>query len=139
MINSGSGLADGSIELTLEDCAGGKEIIGGAEVGAWESSIRETLDTALFQGSEHRKWAHHTYAEFLAAYYAVNKLSAPQIKALIVHPDGHLVPQLQETAAWIASQDEEILKTVLSSDPEVLLRAEVISFDFELKQKLTLA
>ncbi|MCI0580262.1 MAG: hypothetical protein L0332_27080, partial [Chloroflexi bacterium] len=92
-----------SNSLTTEECAGEKESVDGLEFYIHDSYVRETLDTALFRGGEVREWAHQTYAEFLAAWYVSHSLSLPQIKSLIFHPDGKLVPQLHEASAWIAT------------------------------------
>lgn len=128
-----------SNSLTIEDCAGGKETLEGLEFYVHDSYVRETLDTSLFHGGEVREWAHQTYAEFLAAWYVSRVLSIPQIKSLIFHPDGKLIPQLHETAAWIATFETEIFDLILKSDPEVLLRSDVTTGDDQSREKLVRA
>ena len=104
-----------------------------------EEEVLETLDTALFHGREIREWAHQTYAEFLAAWYVSQALDIPQIKSLIFHPEGSLVPQLQETAAWISTFVPEIFDSILESDPEVLLRSDIAIGDDQSRENLVLA
>jgi len=73
-------------------------------------------------------FAHQTYAEFLGARFLVNHaLDTTQILSLIRHsgdPAGRIVPQLRETAAWVASLQEDILKEIAVADPQVLLYAD---------------
>lgn len=66
-------------------------------------------------------WVHQTYAEFLAAWY-LEQYNTALYSILNFYrssedPDHKLVPQLHETAAWLAimSSDalEEIIKTEL--------------------------
>lgn len=125
--------------LAIRDCAGSKEQTGKIDFYVYEGFVRETLKTALFRGGSARQWAHKTYAEFLAAWYAAKNLSLPQIHSLIFHPSNRLIPQLEETAAWIASFSDEVFRSILSSDPQVLLRSDVTTGDIEAKSKLTLA
>ncbi len=127
---------DASNSLLIEHISGDKELISGTEFLVHESGVRETLDTALFRGGEIREWAHQTYAEFLAAWYASHNLSIPQIKSLIFHPDGKLVPQLHETSAWIASFKTEVFDLILETDPEILLQSDVATGDEHSKEAL---
>jgi hypothetical protein len=74
-------------------------------------------------------WAHQTYAEFLAAHYLQqHQTMQPQIMSLLVHAgdaEGKLVPQLHETAAWIAGMNPAVFQEVMRTDPDVLLRSDV--------------
>lgn len=100
--------------------------------GLSESLIRETISTGLFtaRGQNQMGWAHQTYGEFLAAYYLVeNELTFDQMISLLAHPDdpqGRIVPQLHETAAWTAVKQLKILKHLVRSDPNALFRSEVV-------------
>ena len=125
--------------LKVEDCADGKETISDLDLDIHDSYVRETLDTALFRGREIREWAHQTYAEFLAAWYVSHVLSNAQIKNLIFHPDGKLIPQLRETSAWTASFNPDIFEYILQSDPEVLLQSDVATSQNWSKEKLVKA
>ena len=78
--------------------------------------IEEVLDTGLFssRGLNRMGWAHQTYAEFLAAWYLFHhEVPMTKINTLILssqEPDRKLIPQLHETAAWLASMRLDVLK-----------------------------
>ena len=100
-----------------------------------EAAIREALDTGLFssRGRNRMGWAHQTYAEFLAAQYLVqHETTLTQTMSLITHPgdiDRKLVPQLHETAAWLAGMMPEAFREIMKVAPEVLLRSDVATAD----------
>ena len=59
--------------------------------------------------------------------------------SVLVHPDdeeGKIVPQLHETAAWLASMSPEVFRAITHADPEVLLRSDVASTDVEERDAL---
>jgi len=69
-------------------------------------------------------WAHQTYAEFLSAWYLTqHEIPLTQIKELIFSsedPDPKLIPQLHETAAWLASiRKDVLLRSDVSTDANV--------------------
>jgi predicted NACHT family NTPase len=91
-------------------------------------TIEEVLDTGLFssRGFSRMGWAHQTYAGFLAAWYLTQRNFEPnQILTLIIHPDHRVVPQLQETATWLASMIPEVFQEVLKTDPDILLQSDI--------------
>lgn len=97
-----------------------------------EDSIREVLSiTGLFssRGANRMGFAHQTYAEFLAAWYLVqHEIPLVQVMSIIISPedpDRKLIPQLRETAAWIASMRIDILQEIMKTDPDVLLRSDL--------------
>ncbi|MFP5272354.1 NACHT domain-containing protein [Coleofasciculus sp.] len=93
-----------------------------------EHAIREVLDTGLFssRGTNRMGWAHQTYAEFLAAWYLLqHNFNLAQVLDLIIHPDQRVVPQLQETAAWLASMMPELFREIAKTDPDVLLQSDI--------------
>ena len=118
-------------DIDISELCGGKEDINGEEVAVTDGAIREVLDTGLFssRGPNRMGWAHQTYAEFLAAtYFLQRKMKVAQIMSLIVHPgdaEGKLVPQLHETAAWLAGMVPQVFREIMKTDPEVLLRSDV--------------
>jgi predicted NACHT family NTPase len=118
-------------DVRIQDLCGGSERCGTNAVDVTEEAVHEALQTALFSSRGPRRlgWAHQTYAEYLAAWYAVhNDMALGQIVSLIAHPgdpDGKLVPQLHETAAWLAGMRVDVFNEILTSDPEVLLRSDV--------------
>lgn len=86
--------------------------------------LEETLQTGLFTsiGTERFRWAHLTFAEYLAASYLNSHMSIKQISDLIFHTEytGKLIPQLHQTAAWIAGMNIQIFDAILKKDYDVL-------------------
>lgn len=117
--------------LSIPDLCFGEESVKNQEIKVNEDDIRDVLDTGLFssRGANRMGFAHQTYAEFLAAWYLDRrKLPLKQIMSLIVLPsdsERKLVPQLRETAAWLASMRKEVLKEIIKTDPYVLLRSDI--------------
>ena len=122
-------------DVTVLKLYGGNENINGEHFQVQETAIKETLDTGLFssRGANRMGWAHQTYAEFLAAQYLVqHEMSLTQTMSLLCHPDdpdNKLVPQLHETAAWLAGMQPDIFREIMKLDPEVLLRSDVATAD----------
>lgn len=131
-----------------EGCATPGDVLGGTEeadatsVEVTQSALRETLDTGLFtaRAPDCFGFAHRTYAEFLAAYYLVShRMSDRQMASLILHPDeaeGQVVPQLHETAAWLASLHPAIFDQIMDCDAQVLLRSDVSNMDESSRENL---
>ena len=129
-------------DVTVRQLAGGTEAVETQKVEVTEAAIRAALKTGLFssRGPHRMGWAHQTYAEFLAARYVVGTgMTREQVLSLIVHPDDpsqHLVPQLHETAAWIAGMRPELFHAIMDRDPEVLLRSDVAAAELEERKRL---
>lgn len=126
--------------MRISDLVGGIETAQGHEFNVTESVVRETLcETGLFssRGAGRLGWCHQTYGEFLAAYYLVaHGTSVKQMLSLIVHPDGCLIPQLSETAAWLACMVPEVFRILVRTSPSILLRSDVASADPADRQSL---
>ncbi len=128
-----TGPDDGDVpdeDVLLIRVAGGKEGNGPTETAADAEAIRETLDTGLFssRGINRSGWEHQTYAEFLAAHYLhAHQVPLAASLRLLVHPDGSgkIVPQLRETAAWLAGLDPSVFRAFAQTDPETLLRGDL--------------
>lgn len=133
---------DAAGHILLRDLGGGIEHIQGYDVTVNEKALEETLNTGLFiaQGSELFGWAHHRYTEFLATWYLVqHTIPLSQIMDLLLHPGGpekRLIPQLHETAAWIAMIRPDVLEQIMHIDPEVLLRSDVTTAEERVRAKL---
>lgn len=126
-------------DVLLRKLTWGNEIANSKEFEVTEVAIREVLDSGLFssRGSSRMGWAHQTYAEFLAAWYLQQRnLSISQILSLILHPDGMVVPQLQETIAWLASIIPEVFQEIIRTDPDVLLQSDLATIDQAVKESL---
>ena len=124
-----------SEDASLHQLYGGNESVNGKDFEVNEAAVRETLDTGLFssRGSQRMGWTHQSYAEFLAAHYLVqHHMPMAQMMSLIVHPadsERKLVPQLHETAAWLAGMLPALFREIMSTDPAVLLRSDVATAD----------
>jgi len=109
------------------------ERIDGIELEISKAFVEEVLDTGLFssRGLNRMGWAHQTYAEFLAAWYLVQRhVSLHQVMDLIIlpeHPERKIIPNFYETAAWLASIRHDVLQEIMKTDPDVLLRSDIPS------------
>ena len=107
-----------------------------------EEQLREALSTGLFSGRGNNRigFSHRTYAEFLAASFVLKSpLNTTERLKIVRHADdssGKVIPQLAETAAWIASQDSDICLDLLKTDPQVLVRSDCASLSPETKRDL---
>ena len=135
-VYTGTNLTEASDEdVTIRELLGESESDNGVRFNVGEKEIRETLGTGLFstRGPNRIGWGHQTYAEFLAAWYLKkHDVSISQIKSLITHPDdpnGKIIPQLGETAAWLAGMIPEIFQAIVRTEPDLLLRSEVATGD----------
>jgi hypothetical protein len=119
-------------EMPVDCLVGGTEGRLSAETKVDVAAVTETLDTGLFsaRGMSRLGWAHQTYAEFLAASYLLDRrVAAARILQLVLHLDGSgkVVPQLRETAAWLASMSVDLFRAIARTDPETILRSDVAS------------
>jgi len=93
--------------------------------------VQEVLGSGLFRriGLDRVGWSHQTYCEFLAAEYLVLRAyTESQVRSLLmVGNDFRIAPQLHETSAWLASMDSVFSRTLLSADPSVLLRSDLLA------------
>jgi predicted NACHT family NTPase len=118
-------------DVVLEDLCLGNEFANERWFQVTRDAIEEALDTGLFssRGSGLMGWAHQTYAEFLAAWYLLkNEIPLAKIQILIFSsedPEHRLVPQLHETAAWLASARTDVLQNIIKTDPDVLLQSDI--------------
>jgi predicted NACHT family NTPase len=115
-------------DVLLEELCLGDEIANERQLQVTRDAIEEVLDTGLFssRGSGRIGWAHQTYSEFLAAWYLKqHNLELGHVLNLIIHPDQRVVPQLQETAAWLASMMPEVFQEIIKTDPDILLQSDI--------------
>ncbi len=123
-------------DVELGELSAGVESAEAVSFKVGEKEILETLATGLFsaRGPNRITWGHQTYAEFLAAWYLkTHDVSISQIKSLITHPDDpndKIIPQLGETAAWLAGMIPEIFQAIVKAEPDLLLRSEVATGDY---------
>jgi hypothetical protein len=111
--------------LRVEEVTGGTESSPLGEIDVTAAAVKEVLEvTGLFRSAEPgcARWAHQTYAEFLAARFLDRRgLTAEQIVREILCPSGHPIPALYETAAWLANLNKDLFQVLLSMHPETLL------------------
>lgn len=118
-------------DVTIQELSYGGQLHLEESLVEKESNLVDTLSTGLFtsRGVNRFGWTHQTYAEFLAAWYLIEKkLSVKQILNLIEHPEDQerkLVPQLHEVSAWLASMSDDIYQEIVKRDPFVLLRSDI--------------
>ncbi|HOC93377.1 MAG TPA: hypothetical protein PKH33_13560 [bacterium] len=128
-------------DITISEFLG-KEALEGLNIDIRNEVISETLSTGLFtsRGANRMGFAHHTYAEFLAAWYLLrHEMAMKQISSLIVHPgdpEGRIVPQLYGVASWLAEANIETFKMILENDPEILLRCDLSLIEDKHKEEL---
>ena len=102
--------------------------------------LHASLCTALFssRGEQRFGFTHQTFAECLAARHVQN-LPLIQLRELFCRVDGrqeHVIPQLAETAAWLAGTNDDFLQHLLSIDPEVLLRSDITRIEGSRKHEV---
>ncbi|MDZ8083408.1 MAG: CHAT domain-containing protein [Nostoc sp. DcaGUA01] len=119
-------------DIAISDICLGSESINQQEFLISEDCVKEVLSiTGLFsyRGNNRMSFTHQTYTEFLAAWYLVqHQTPLNQIMKLIVSPEDpqhKLIPQLHETAAWIASMRNDVLQEIMKTEPDVLLRSDI--------------
>ena len=103
------------------------------------ASVRHCLDSGLFQtsGTDSFRFAHRSYAEFLAAdTLDASRLSTGTLLTLVTNPEGQVYPQVAEVAAWLSVLRQEIFDTVVGSQPELLLNSNVASVDDEQRGRI---
>jgi hypothetical protein len=106
------------------------EQIGGERLVVDRDTITETLQTALFadriEGAQ--SWSHQSYAEFLAAQYLRQRgLPDSQIIAVLTDTTDNaqrVVPQLEETACWMAEMLPAVFSTLAPRNADILLRCD---------------
>lgn len=128
-------------DVSISELSYGSAFVDGRNTVVTDAATRETLDTGLFtaRGATRLGWAHQTYAEFLAArFLREQQLSAKQILDIIVHPfDGKkLVPQLHEVASWVAKDNSAVFRRLLSVEPDILLRSDIVRANDCVKETL---
>ena len=91
-----------------------------------ERLIRATLDSALFQGTRKRTWAHKSYAEYLAAR-GLRHESIPVQKILdrTLAPDGKFASHLHDTLRWLVEMRSDVLSEVVKRQPMLLFTTDV--------------
>lgn len=128
--------------ISIEDILSEDILSREGNITLTKDKIKEVLNTGLFtaRGSELLGFAHQSYGEFLAAYYLKSsQVTLKQLKSLFISKDqfgDHLIPNLNEAAAWMCSLEPNFLDVVLKNDPEVLLSSELSQIEDSIKEKM---
>ncbi len=124
--------ADPGTSVFWNQIAPATEDVDGEQFTVTAELVRATVSRALFRpnGQGRARWAHRTFAEFMAAEYLRTHPLRPQQKLdLLVAPNGHgVVPQLRETATWSAEVDKPLRRSLIDLDPAAVLLADVSTF-----------
>ncbi|MCA8918320.1 MAG: hypothetical protein KDB32_04525, partial [Planctomycetes bacterium] len=148
------------------DCRGGEdETADGAvhsrEIGTASSSsediprapsiqdVENVAHTALMSGDavpHLYHFGHRTFQEFLAALFLHEQMTLPtspmplpKVLTLFLNPnsnDKRIVPQLLETAAWLAAMNGKFRAALLEADPVAVLHSDVARQDDATQRKL---
>lgn len=120
-------------DATVVAMAGGAEIndqLGVAsEFEVDEETVRDVLGTGLFTnvGDGRLHFAHQTYGEFLSGRWLAKTFTASQLDDLLFAATDEglrVIPQLRETASWVAAHSPQFGEMLVARDPAALLRAD---------------
>lgn len=108
-----------------------------------EDVLFDTIASGLFtsRGPHRFGFSHQTFAECLAAHF-LSRLPLAQIRQLLCARDSgeeHVIPQLAETAAWVAGQKQDFFDHLCRIEPEALLRSDVSKIQNQRKHDLVSA
>ncbi len=126
-------------DISIHELSGFSEEISGIRFFVKEEFVKEAIGTGLFnsRGNGRIGFSHHTYPEYLAAYYlTIKQVPTAKIFELISHTDGKVIPQLQELAIWLANVSDEFFDQMLKSQPEIAMRADDSVLTNSRKKKL---
>jgi hypothetical protein len=117
--------------IVLSDIAGGFEPSSDGSFTVGEAELNQALLTPLFSsvGESLFVWSHQTFAEFLAAYYLIERRLSPAkiLDFLRSSADSRIAPQLREVSAWLGSMDSTFFRVLIEEEPDILLRSDIAS------------
>ncbi|NOJ39976.1 glycosyltransferase family 4 protein [Bradyrhizobium australiense] len=126
--------------VAISEISGGYEPADSGSFPVEEVELQQALLTPLFApvGETLFVWSHQTFAEFLAAYYLIERKLTPQsILDFLRSAEGDRIPpQLSEVSAWLASMDGALFNALTESNPEILLSSDVASASPEARESL---
>jgi hypothetical protein len=127
-------------DLSLSDAMDSSGLSSVTNFSVSEDLLLDAIGTGLFtsRGSNRFSFAHQTFAECLTAQY-LSRLPFIQIRRLICardEQDEHAIPQLAETAAWLAGMRDDFFEHLLRVDPEVMLRSDISKVQNQQKAQL---
>ncbi|MCS6787569.1 MAG: hypothetical protein NZ524_11120 [Thiobacillaceae bacterium] len=106
-----------------------------------KNALEETISvTGLFTNlaPDRLAFAHHSFAEFLAARYLHRaEIDTTRKLALLRVNDGvGIVPRLRGTAVWLAHMEPEVCASLLNEEPALLLQLDAKALDEPLRKDL---
>ncbi|MBW4025192.1 MAG: glycosyltransferase [Proteobacteria bacterium] len=129
--------------IAVTDASGGVEEVGGCKFHVDDGAIRAVMRPGFFErdGTSRLAWPHRSFAEFLAADYLAEALvDRGRLVDLLTIRDAEgarVVPRLREVASWLAGMDAEVRRSLVRSEPVLLLQSDVASADAGFKAALT--
>ena len=129
IIMDDSGSSSDKMILTAADILGTEEQYKRQNVPVIKGSLKETLDTALFEKKgEGWQFVHKSFSEFLAAFWVVELrgMALEQAKSLVQHPStiNIITPQLLDTTAWMISLKPDWVADFIDMNYTILLHAD---------------
>jgi len=126
--------------VAISEIAGGYEPASNGTFQVGNIELHHALLSPLFTPVSDTlfAWSHQTFAEFLAAYYLIERRLGPHniLNFLRSAEDRRIPPQLREVSAWLASMDDAIFNALAETDPDILLRSDVASASPQAREML---
>ena len=102
------------------------------------AALDDVFDSALLTGGNAaRAWCHHSVAEYLCGQALADIPATAALNLLASPGDPRIIkPQLEDTAVWIALMDGGMFNELVSTDPRILLKADVRSLPAVNRERL---
>jgi hypothetical protein len=100
--------------------------------------LEAVFDSALLSNDgEARRWTHRSIEEYLCALQ-LSELPLQSAVSLLTDPSApsELLPQLADTAAWLAAFNEDWLDWVVQRRPDILINPDLRSRDEEQRRRI---
>lgn len=105
------------------------------------ADVEAVYDSALFASDgSRRRWSHRSIEEYLAAKHLA-RLELPTVRSVLTLPDdpARLVPQLADTAGWVAALSPAVFEWVLTTRPELLITPDLAAQPEQLRARVAAA
>lgn len=108
------------------------------DTGMTFEALEAVFDSALMVGdNQSRAWAHRSIEEYLCAKRLTMLPTQDAVSLLTMPADPQrLVPQLAETATWLATFDPAAFEWLLPRQPQLLINADLRSRGLEERRKV---
>jgi len=128
--------------IAMSELAGGTEGASADQVAVSEAHLRAVVEhTGLFTGRSDRLYGftHKSFAEYLAASFLTSAdLGQAQLFSVICTAESspRVVPQLHDTAAWLADLNLSFNSWLIDNEPEILLRSDLGQYQPQQKSQV---